>query len=271
MDIIYSPECLNFKSDIIPETPERVKQAQKYLKEKGYNFKKPYPCKEEDLLLAHENNFIKKVKNQDYYDPESPAYDNIFYLARLAAGGAIKAAEERAFSLMRPPGHHAGKDFLGGFCYFNNLVIAVEYLGKKTLIIDIDAHHGNGTQDIIQDKNEVFYISLHKNIYPGTGYKSEKNYRNHVFREEVGDDKYLETLDNILKIDKEFDMIAVSAGFDGYKGDPLASLGLTSRGYYRIGQKIANLNLPVFCVLEGGYNPDKLGKNIDNFIQGLMA
>lgn len=269
MKIIYSAECLEFENESLPESPERVRQAKKYLEDKGYNFISPSPCNLKDLFLVHKNSFIKNIKNNNFFDPECPAYENIFYLARLAAGGAIKAAELGGFSLMRPPGHHAGKDFLGGFCYLNNLAIAVEKKDKKTLIIDIDAHHGNGTQNIFQGRDEVYYVSLHKNIYPGTGHKSKKNYRNHVFTEEIGDEKYLEVLDKLLDLEEEFELIAVSAGFDAYQNDPLASLGITPEGYYKIGKRIEEFNLPVFCVLEGGYNAQKLGENIHYFIQGL--
>lgn len=269
MDIIFSEKCLNFKDDLIPESPSRVNRSKNYLEKKGYNFIEPTLCSIEDLYLVHDKEFVKKVKHNNYYDRECPHYDGIFEYARLAAGGAIKAAEINGFSLMRPPGHHAGKDFLGGFCYFNNIAIAVRKLNKKTLIIDFDAHHGNGTEDIFRNDIDVFYLSLHKNAYPGTGHESDNNVSNHTFSGEPGDDKYLNVLEKILELDKEFELIAVSAGFDGYQYDPLASLGLTPEGYYRIGQAISVLDLPVFCVLEGGYNADMMGENIDNFLQGL--
>lgn len=270
MDIIFSEECLNFKDEIIPESPERVSKAREYLDNRGYNFTPPQLCSEEDLFRVHERGFVRNVKENNYYDRECPHYEGIFKYARLAAGGAIKAAKTNGFSLMRPPGHHAGRDFLGGFCYFNNLAVAVRKINMKTLIIDIDAHHGNGTEDIFRDDSSIFYLSLHKNTYPGTGHESGNNVFNHVFFGEPGDDEYIKVLEDGLKIDREFEIVAVSAGFDGYKGDPLAPLGLTCEGYYRIGKVIASLDLPVFCVLEGGYNSGMLGENIHNFIQGLQ-
>ncbi|MFB6215643.1 MAG: histone deacetylase family protein [Candidatus Aenigmatarchaeota archaeon] len=270
MDIVYSSECLEFGRPAHPESPERVKKAAEFLRDRGYSFVEPKKCKEEDLLLVHSKGHMRKVRERSFRDPDTPRYENIYRYARLSAGASIKASEIEGFSLMRPPGHHATENEVGGFCYFNNIAVAVEKLGKRTLIVDIDRHHGNGTQDIFEGNERVDYVSLHAGGYPGTGTESEKNYRNHVFRERTGDDEYLDVLEDMLDLEKKFDMVAVSAGFDGYHKDPLSStLNLSTKGYGEIGKLLGRLNCPVFCVLEGGYHAKDLGENIHAFIQGI--
>ncbi len=273
MKLIYSEKCLNYKQEWHPESPQRIKEAVTDLKKLNYEFIEPEPCTKEELQLIHTDEHIENVKNNNFYDPDSPNYKDIYEFARLSAGAAIRAAQTNSFSLMRPPGHHAGPDYVMGFCYFNSLAIAVEKMGKKTLIIDIDAHHGNGTQDIFKDREDIVYISLHKKMYPGTGRKSFSNCYNHTFANIPGDDEYYIYLDKLLDSvkDIDFEMIAVSAGFDAYEGDPLSPLGITEEGYMKIASRIAELNLPIFCVLEGGYNASALGMNIHYFITGLEA
>ena len=277
MRIVFSPKCLEYGSPYHPENPRRVQLAYEYLKEK-YEFIEPKPATEEDLMLVHTREYIARIKSGNFYDPDTPAYDNIYEFAKLSAGAAIIAAKEKAFSLMRPPGHHAGRrgKALGaptlGFCYFNNIAIAVKKLGKKTLILDIDTHHGNGTQEIFQDSEDVIYISLHTmGIYPGTGLRSMGNCYNYPLPMGTNDKMYLETLDKALSnVDLSgVEVVAVSAGFDTLKGD-LGGLRLTLDCYKEIGKRIGSLGLPVFIILEGGYS-SKLGICIDNLIQGIES
>jgi acetoin utilization deacetylase AcuC-like enzyme len=178
---------------------------------------------------------------------------------------------------MRPPGHHAGRNgaALGahtrGFCYLNNIAIAVRHLGKSTLILDIDGHHGNGTQEIFYGDDKVMYVSLHRHPhYPGTGAVSEANCLNFPLWGDCGDEVYLETLDGALSMVDvgKFEVVAVSAGFDTHIGD-LASLGLTEKGYREIGKRIAALKKPTFFVLEGGYVGEQIGKDIDELLKGF--
>lgn len=269
MNIIYTPKCLEFSASGHPESPDRLEQAARYLHGLGYTFIEPEPCTEEDLLSVHAGSLIEEVKHQSFVSLDTPRYADIFAYAKLAVGGALTAAAENGFSLMRPPGHHAGRDFLGGFCYFNNIAAAVQTSGKKTLIVDIDGHHGNGTQDIFRNSERVTCLSLHKNGYPGTGLTSGRQYYNNLFHGEIGDKRYLYNLRAMLDHVPEAEQVAVAAGFDAYYKDPLASLGLTGWGYYQIGRCIRRLGLPVFCTLEGGYAVDDLGENIHRFISGL--
>lgn len=270
MKIVYTPECLEFGIKGHPESPERVKKAAVFLKEKGYDFAEPEKCSDEDLLKVHSQELVRKVKKGNFRSMDCPSYEDIYDYARLSVGGALKAADIDGFSLMRPPGHHATSDSIGGFCYFNSLAVAVEKLDKDVLIVDIDRHHGNGTQDIFQGSESVEYVSLHGSGYPGTGTESSGNCHNHLFTSTVKDEKYLEILDRMLNLEKDFDILAVSAGFDSYKEDPLASkIQLSVESYRRIGQRLAELDLPTFCVLEGGYIGRKVGKAVHNFIEGL--
>jgi len=271
MDLVFSEEALQYRSAGHPESPERVKVAYQYLQDK-YETTSPEEATYDDLLTVHKEPFVEKVKNKTFMDPDCPKYDNLFYHALLSAGGGITAQQTDNLSLMRPPGHHAGKDFLGGFCYFNNLAIAVKKSGVKTLIVDFDAHHGNGTQDIFLGDDQVVYISLHRSpAFPGTGTETIENAINFPISPSTGDRKYMEVLRGALdKIDvSNFEQLALSAGFDGHKADPLASVGLSTGVYKEIGSLLAGLNLPAFGVLEGGYVGEDLGRNIDSFLSGF--
>jgi acetoin utilization deacetylase AcuC-like enzyme len=251
-----------------------VRKAQAILKNKGYSFLLPQPVSEEELVRVHNHEYVWMVKKGLVEDGDTPAYDNIFEYAKLSAGGAILAAEVKGFSIMRPPGHHAGANgaALGaatrGFCYLNNIAIAVRHLDKPTLILDIDGHHGNGTQEIFYGDNKVTYLSLHRHPnYPGTGIQSDKNCLNFPLPPDCGQIAYVRTLDKALKNvpSEKFEVLAVSAGFDTYAGD-LASLGLTENAYREIGKRIAELGKPTFFVLEGGYNGEHVGNSIDQLL-----
>lgn len=279
MKIIFSGKCLEYRADFSPEMPERVSAPLKYLSAKKFQFIEPEPCTEEDLQLCHTSRLIESVKTGNFYDEETPPLECIFEYAKLAVGAAIKAAllsleREKTFSLMRPPGHHAEKDRLGGFCYFNNIAVAAMKLlqkNKKVAIIDIDCHHGNGTEDIVSGNKNILYVSLHQSpLYPGTGLVSKGNCLNYPLSTGTDEKKYLAVLKRALSEVKNFkpNVIAVSAGFDTYKGDPLAGILLETESYEKIGQMIAGLNKPVFCVLEGGYSP-ALPECIYKFLSGL--
>ncbi|MEM1564118.1 MAG: histone deacetylase [Candidatus Bathyarchaeia archaeon] len=274
--IIFSEKCLEYGSWHI-ESPQRVRKAYEILKERGYEFITPEPAKEEEILKVHDPEYIELLKRGAIEDPDTPAYENIYEYARLSAGAAILAAEIQGFSLMRPPGHHAGRcgvalgAYTRGFCYINNVAVAVKHLDKPTLILDIDGHHGNGTQEIFQGDPKVVYVSLHRHPhYPGTGYYSEANCLNYPLSADCGEQVYLKTLQEALKkVDMEkIEVIAVSAGFDAYAGD-LASLGLTERTYYEIGRMLAALQKPTFFVLEGGYKGENVGKSIDALLKNF--
>jgi len=274
--IIFSEKCLSYGQWHV-EGPERVRRACEILKQKGYDVLAPKPAEEDDLLRVHDTDYVWNVKKSLVEDPDTPAYDNIYELARLSAGGAILAAETNGFSVMRPPGHHAGRNgaalgaYTRGFCYLNNIAIAVKRLNRKTLILDIDGHHGNGTQEIFVGDEKVMYVSLHRHPnYPGTGVVSEENCLNFPLPPNCGDEVYLKTLEEALNSVEigRFEVMAVSAGFDAHAGD-LASLGLTEKCYGEIGKRIGKLEKPTFFVLEGGYSGENVGKDIHQLLQGM--
>jgi acetoin utilization deacetylase AcuC-like enzyme len=276
--IVFSEKCLGY-GQLHIENPERVRKAAEILKEEGYEFVVPEPASEDDLLRVHDMEYVWNLKKSLVEDPDTPAYDNIYEFARLSAGGAILAAKVSGFSIMRPPGHHAGTfgaalgAYTRGFCYLNNIAVAVKHLDKSTLILDIDGHHGNGTQEIFFGDKRLIYVSLHRHPnYPGTGAVSEGNCLNFPLPSDCGDEVYLRTLDEALnKVDVgRFEVVAVSAGFDQHAGD-LASLGLTNDCYGQIGKRIAALRKPTFFVLEGGYNGENVGKDIDQLLKGVNS
>ena len=251
-----------------------------YLQEKKFNFITPKPCTDEDILLVHTDKLLKKVKEGKFFDADTPPLPNIYHYATLSAGGAIEAAlssinGEDAFSLMRPPGHHATKDKLGGFCYFNNVAIAVMRAKQKVgkvAIIDLDCHHGNGTEDIMSGKDGVIYVSLHQNpLYPGTGLMSNANCYNYPLDAETDWNVYFTVLDKALKVVKKFnpDLLAISMGFDTYTLDPLTDLSLEKITYNQIAEKIVDLKKPLFAVFEGGYNTEDLPECVYQFLSGL--
>jgi acetoin utilization deacetylase AcuC-like enzyme len=274
--IIYSEKCLGYGSWHI-EGPQRIKKAQEILIERGYSFLEPKPASEEDLFGVHDVDYIWNLKKNLMEDSDTPAYPNIYEYSRLSAGAALLASQVNGFSLMRPPGHHAGRNgaALGastrGFCYINNIAVAVKVSNKPTLILDIDGHHGNGTQEIFQDDPKVWYVSLHRHPhYPGTGSGTHGNSINFTLQADCGEKVYLETLDKALEIaqTKAFEAMAVSVGIDTHLGD-LASLGLIINSYREIGHRIAALKKPTFFVLEGGYYGEQNGLGIDQLLMGF--
>ena len=273
--IVYSEKCLGYGTWHV-EGPQRVKVAHDILQKKGYGFVEPKPANDDELLTVHDADYLFNVKKGLVEDSDTPAYANIYEFARLSVGGALLASKINGFSLMRPPGHHVGRSgaalgvYTRGFCYLNNIAIAVKESGKRTLIIDIDGHHGNGTQEIFQGDEKVVYLSLHQSPnYPGTGDFTEGNCINFALQGNLGGKRYLETLDKALgMVDlSKFEAVAVSAGFDTHKGD-LATLGLVEQDYFEIGKRVALLKKPSFFVLEGGYVGEKVGLDIDSFLRG---
>ena len=270
MKLVFDKRVLEYQGTL--GNPQRLILAYNYLKDKFKFIKPEIKIKEP---IAHSKELVNKVKTRNFFNSDSPAYENIYDYAILAINGAIKAQEIQGLSIIEPPGHHAGKNFLGGFCYFNNIAEAVYRSKLKTIILDIDGHHGNGTQDIFYNSKNVFYVSLHQSpAYPGTGYESKNNILNYPLKKDCGEKIYIKTLEYAIeKASKnfKFKQIAVSAGFDTYQGD-LVSLGLNEKSYYKIGNIIKNLaektNSRVFSVLEGGYTKT-LGSLIHNFILGL--
>ena len=273
MILIHDERCLVYGQAGHPENPERLRRAVAYLSEQpGYAFRTPEPATDEAVLRVHSERHLERLRSGRFTSPDNPSYEGIEAYARLSAGAAIQAASVGGFSLMRPPGHHAADGQIAGFCYLNSLAIAVRSTERRTLIVDIDGHHGDGTQAVFQNDPQAAYVSLHSSPnFPGTGLWSHGNCHNYPLPFDCGEAVYLETLDEALDaIDlSDVEQVAVSAGFDTDERDPLASLGLAVDSYRKVGGRIAALGLPTFAVLEGGYDPDRLGPDIHAFCQGL--
>ena len=280
MKVVFSDKCLEYSQAGHPESPGRIRASYAYLKDK-FEFVPPGEIEEGDILLVHSQALLDSVKTGRFYDGDSPNYPDIFAYARLSAGAAVTASEialkgDLSLSLLRPPGHHAGRDSLGGFCYFNNVAIAVAKALQqvnKAAIIDFDCHHGNGTQDIFLGEQNVLYVSLHQSpLYPRTGLTSEGNCLNFPVPAGTDEPAYMTAFNRAIEAIYRFDpdLVAVSAGFDTYKGDPLAGLRLEKSTYEKIGRAIHELGKPVFAVLEGGYSDD-LPECICNFLKGLSS
>jgi len=294
MKIIFSKQCIEYKFSGHPESPERIKGIYNLLKEHKFDgstsftinpersrrveFIEPEPAQEKDILRVHGSNLVAKVKSGEFLDPDTPNSKEMFKYALLSCGAAIKAQElalngESAFSLMRPPGHHATRDSAGGFCYFNNIAVAVHKsldILRKVAIIDIDCHHGNGTQDIFLGEERVLYISLHQSpLYPGTGLKSLKNCLNFPLSKGTAEEEYLNIFNKAIEETKKFSpqLIAVSAGFDTHKNDPLTNFKLEKHTYAKISGLITSLKVPAFSVLEGGYSAE-LAECVEEYLTG---
>ena len=191
------------------------------------------------------------------------------------------------FALCRPPGHHAPRDQFGGFCYFNNAVIAAHHaleLGAdRVAVLDIDYHHGNGTQAILEAEPRIFFASLHadtRDVYPyvlglsnetgiGKAIGTMQNYPMPAFTE---DDVWREALRAALgKIrDYDPDIVVVSLGVDTFIGDPISNFRLKTDDYSGYGGMIAGLGKPTLFVMEGGYNLEHIGENVANVLEGFM-
>ena len=277
---------------------------------------------DDNLLLIHKSNHIKRVddlkfekdtknkrdENSHGYSLCYDSFDNYYtsYAARLAANSVIVGIDnlmnnkiDGAFLVVRPPGHHAYPEIASGFCFYNNVAIGAKYALKqynlkRIAIVDWDVHHGNGTQEIFYDSNEVLFISFHRFekglFYPfvkgnfneigendGKGFNINIPFNTRRLNEEsiVGDEEYIYAFNTIVSpILKEFnpELILVSCGFDAAKGDPLGKLSITPFGYsYLINglREIVGKNLIV--VLEGGYNLKSLSTCSEAIVKALIG
>jgi acetoin utilization deacetylase AcuC-like enzyme len=266
MHLIYSPRCLDYSAVGHPETPYRVRSTVELLQKGPHVWLTPSECSEADILRVHTPAMLAAVKSGNFADSDTPHFPNIYDLARLAAGGAILAAEQSlaghpTMSVMRPPGHHAERDRVMGFCYFNNIAIAVAKvlaagMAHRVAILDFDCHHGNGTEHIYIGNAQVHFVSLHQSpCYPGTGLSSQGNCVNLALPPRTNEPAFLSVLDRALEGIAGFspDLLAVSAGFDAYRDDPITEMDLEIETFHKIGERIAALRRPTFSVLEGGY------------------
>ncbi|MFZ5858128.1 MAG: histone deacetylase family protein [Chloroflexota bacterium] len=227
-------------------------------------------------------------------DLSVPVVEGTYQAALASANCALSAAEtiapsavhgpESAFALCRPPGHHAGREIAGGYCFLNNAAIAAQWLTRfgRVAILDVDYHAGNGTQDIFYSRADVLTISIHADPafeYPYyAGYAQETGagdglgfHRNFPLPAGTDDAAYFSALDQASDLITVYgpQSLVISLGMDTYGGDPLGTFKLTHEGIGEIGHRIAALNLPSAIIMEGGYNTDELGKNVAAFLEGM--
>ncbi len=284
MKIITDERCLEYSSPGHPERPQRVAASLELLRRQSelkLEWGSPVPVAEESLLRAHSGELVASLEQKEPFDGDTPAYPNLEQHARRSVGGALAAmksalAGKPAFSLLRPPGHHATRNQCMGFCYLNSIAIAAleaQATGTaRVAVFDFDVHHGNGTEDILLDREGAALFSIHQHpCYPGTGRGDVgKNCFNFPVAPRTPRMEYRIILSRALEGLKKFEpeLIAVSAGFDAYAGDPLAQETLEAEDFHWIGEEIAKIGAPVFSVLEGGYSGE-LPELILAYLKGL--
>jgi acetoin utilization deacetylase AcuC-like enzyme len=297
MYFLYSDKFLEHDTGSShPERKERLLAILEALPQIGISKKaliEPKPAKLKTLLAVHTREHISTL--QELSRAGVTVGDNVFcektyQVAELAAGSAIDAAELAgkgfAFSICRPPGHHASSDVFEGFCYLNNIAVATQYaidnLGvERVLIVDFDLHLGQGTQLIFEGREDVFYYSIHQDphtIYPFRQFKPKAHNVMHTsLPPHTTDEQYLDMLEHALNtIKKRFrpEIVGISAGFDIFHTDIAVGNMLSVRKpktFHEIGKLIASFECPCFGVLEGGYDLAHLGDLFCRFIEGIMV
>ncbi len=216
-------------------------------------------------------------------------WDAAYWSAQSALSGAaaVLGGARAAYALSRPPGHHAFADLAGGFCFLNNAAIAAEHFrraGLRPAILDVDVHHGNGTQGIFYGRSDVLTVSIHADparFYPffwghaherGEGAGLGMNL-NLPLPRGTDDDAYLRALAVALDRIRDFgaDVLVVALGLDAHENDPFKGFQITTPGFARIAAAIAALGLPSLIVQEGGYLQDDLGTNLTSFLTGWQG
>lgn len=308
-----------------PEKAERVETIYKALHEQSFaRFIPQEPFDISLLQKVHSVDYVsflqsleKKIHDKAYYYPtevfhqsekshdnvlaelgrfsfdlSAPVDRHIFKQALVSAFCAYTAAlqikkdAKIAYSLSRPPGHHAMKQKMGGFCYINNAAVAAEYLSQfgKVAVLDVDYHHGNGTQDIFYERDDILTTSIHadpKTDYPyywgfanevGMG-KGRGFNANYPLRPGATEHEYQSVLQEAVEKVKIFQpqYLVVPFGIDTYIKDSLGTFQLTTKYYATMAKTIKTINVPTVVIQEGGYYIEDLGKNVVSFLSGLIS
>ena len=216
-------------------------------------------------------------------------WTSVLWSAHSAAQAAanVVAGDDACYALCRPPGHHATRDYAAGFCYLGNTAIACEALRERhdrVAVIDVDVHHGNGTQDLFYHRSDVLTVSIHADpvrFFPfhwgyasETGVEAGEGYNLNVpLPRGTGDEDYLRALDEALERIGRFapGALVVALGLDAHESDPFQGFAITTEGFGRIAGMIGELRLPTVMVQEGGYLSDQLGANLRSFLEGFLA
>lgn len=277
MAIVYTEELLEHEQwPDHPESPLRLKTLRKKFEQEGLwnDIVEPEAIDESILQKVHSPEHIERLKAGGNIpaDPDTMLRDSTYRLAMLSASVAATAVRyamkgEPSIALTRPPGHHAGKNHIGGFCYLNNAAIAAESTGARTMIIDLDVHHCNGTEEIFYERDDVMVVSLHEaNFYWNSGYieslgdgNGERYNINIPIPSGSGNETYMKAMDEIvIPIIRNFgpELIIVSIGVDGHYADPNSHMLLNTQGYIELCRRIYNESKDgrIAFILEGGYH-----------------
>lgn len=278
MIIFYDPSCAEYGSSMRPEQPARITRSVTHLQpaHPDWEWRRPPIADEAVLLTAHTPALLKRLQQPGDIDDDTPHFPGIYDHARRAVGAALAAtgaaqAGQKAFSLMRPPGHHCTRQQAMGFCYLNQIALSALHAastGRRVAVWDFDAHHGNGTEDILAGRAGLLFASVHQYPgYPGTGTSSTANCLNFPVAPHSPRESHLAALaqswDAVLAFKP--DLVLVSAGFDAYAGDPITEMSLESSDFAELGGWLHQSGRPAAAILEGGYSPD-LPVLIDAFL-----
>ncbi|MFA6710472.1 MAG: histone deacetylase [Candidatus Methanomethylophilaceae archaeon] len=277
MTIVYCEQLLEHTQWADhPESPLRLKTMKKKLEKEDlwHDVIEPEPITEDMLYGVHTKAHIEKLKKGGNYpiDPDTFLHDDTYGLAMLSASVAVTAVRSAlkghpTIGLTRPPGHHAGRDHMGGFCYINNVAVAVDNAKTRTAIVDIDVHHCNGTEEIFYSRDDVMVISIHEaNFYWNSGYLENtgegkgKNFNINIpIPAGSGNRSYLMAMDEIIvPVIRRYDpeLIVVSLGVDGHYCDPNSHMLLNTQGYIELCRRLFDIakDGKIAFILEGGYH-----------------
>ena len=271
MTIVTDPRCTEYRAAGHPEKPFRVARTIDLLRSQKslpLNWAEPAAVTREQLLRGHSEAHLTLLETPSDFDADTPYHQGIGDHARRGVGGALRALDlalsgEPAFSVLRPPGHHAMRDHPMGFCYLGSIALAAleaRARGLRVAVFDFDVHHGNGTEALLAGHEGIAFASVHQSpAYPGTG---TTNVSTNCFNypvppaasREAWRKAFRGALDRLMATQPQ--VLAVSAGFDGYRGDPLANGSLERDDFEWLGAQVRSCGIPTFGMLEGGYSLD---------------